>query len=60
LARRGTFDIDRTKPDRFADEAFLIEHVYVVRNADGTPYRIPFGWFPGSLLIDFTNPDAAA
>jgi len=41
------------------DEAFLIEHGYVVRNADGTPYRIPDEWFAHSLLIDFTNPEAA-
>ena len=29
-----------------------------VKNADGTPYRIPQGhWFAGSLVPDFTNPE---
>lgn len=29
-----------------------------VKNADGTPYRIPEGhWFAGSLVPDFTNPE---
>lgn len=43
---------------RDRDEAFLIERGYVVTNPDGSPYRIPEGWFNGSLLIDFTNPAA--
>ena len=41
------------------DEEHAIARGYVVRNADGTPYRIPDGWFAGSLLLDFTNPEAA-
>ncbi len=41
------------------DEEHAIARGYVVRNADGTPYRIPDGWFAGSLLPDFTNPEAA-
>jgi len=40
------------------DEEHAIARGYVVRNADGTPYRIPDGWFAGSLLLDFTNPEA--
>ncbi|MFZ5923975.1 MAG: TIM-barrel domain-containing protein [Bacillota bacterium] len=40
------------------DEAYAIAQGYCVRNADGTPYRIPDGWFAGSLLLDFTNPAA--
>lgn len=40
------------------DEEHAIVQGYVVRNADGTPYRIPDGWFAGSLLLDFTNPEA--
>lgn len=53
---------DPTIPSRQKDldEAFLIEHGYVVRNADGTPYRISDEWFAQSLLIDFTNPAATA
>ncbi|MFZ5815041.1 MAG: TIM-barrel domain-containing protein [Bacillota bacterium] len=43
---------------RDLDEAFLIERGYVVKNPDGSPYRIPEGWFKGSLLIDFTHEDA--
>lgn len=45
---------------RDLDEAFLIRQGWVVTNADGTPYRIPEGWFANSLLIDFTNPSATA
>jgi len=40
------------------DEEHAVAQGYVVRNADGTPYRIPDGWFAGSLLLDFTNPKA--
>jgi alpha-glucosidase (family GH31 glycosyl hydrolase) len=40
------------------DEEYAISQGYVVRHADGTPYRIPVGWFAGSLLLDFTNPAA--
>ncbi|MGE5675047.1 MAG: TIM-barrel domain-containing protein [Mycobacterium leprae] len=40
------------------DEAYMLEQGYAVKNADGQPYRIPEGWFAGSLLLDFTNPAA--
>ncbi len=35
-----------------------IEKKYCVMMKDGTPYRIPEGfWFPGSIVPDFTNPE---
>lgn len=38
------------------DEA--VQRGLCVKNADGTPYRIPEGhWFAGSLVPDFTNPE---
>jgi len=40
------------------DESAFIRNGYGVRNADGTPYRLPEGWFKDSLLLDFTNPEA--
>lgn len=40
------------------DEREAVEKGYCVRNADGTPYRIPDRWFAGSLLLDFTNSEA--
>ncbi|MEA4882420.1 MAG: glycoside hydrolase family 31 protein [Clostridia bacterium] len=40
------------------DEEHACAEGYVVRNADGTPYRIPDGWFAGSMLLDFTNREA--
>ena len=43
-----------------ADELEAIQKGYVIRNADGTPYRMPEGWFGGSLLLDFTNRDAVS
>lgn len=44
-----------------ADQAHAIEQGYVVQNADGSPHRIePHApWFRGSLVLDFSNPDAA-
>lgn len=40
------------------DEKLMIERGYCVKNPDGSPYRIPYGWFINSLVIDFTNPEA--
>lgn len=42
------------------DERYAIAHDYVIKNADGTPYRMPNGWFGQSLPLDFTNKEAAA
>ncbi len=41
-----------------ADEQYFIERNFGVLNADGTPYRIPEGWFKDSLLMDFSNQEA--
>jgi len=44
---------------RDEDERYMVEQDYEVRHADGSPYRIPdYEWFRGSLVPDFTNPDA--
>lgn len=45
-------------PQRDEDERVMLENGYYVKNEDGTPYRIPYGWFTGSLVPDFTNTDA--
>ncbi|WP_393968618.1 glycoside hydrolase family 31 protein [Enterococcus thailandicus] len=45
-------------PLKDQDEAYMIEKGYVVKNADGSPYRIPENWFTDSLLLDFTNEEA--
>ncbi|MBU9713877.1 TIM-barrel domain-containing protein [Evansella tamaricis] len=37
------------------DEKHMIEQGFAVRHSDGTPYRIPEGWFKESLLMDFSN-----
>ncbi|MBA4384179.1 MAG: hypothetical protein C0410_05535 [Anaerolinea sp.] len=44
-----------------ADQAYAIEHGYVVKKADGRPHRIEqhMPWFQNSLVLDFTNPEAA-
>jgi len=43
------------------DERYMIERGYGVSNADGSPYRIPhYEWFRGSLVPDFTHPEAAS
>lgn len=42
------------------DWNYAVEHGLCIRNTDGSPYTIPEGhWFAGSLLPDFSNPDAA-
>ncbi len=42
------------------DWNYAVEHGLCIRNMDGSPYTIPEGhWFAGSLLPDFSNPDAA-
>lgn len=33
----------------------MIEKGYVVKNPDGSPYRIPENWFTESLIMDFSN-----
>lgn len=43
-----------------ADIQHAIQEGYVIRRADGSPYRINGLWFAGSLLPDFTNPKACA
>jgi len=43
-----------------SDIAEAIREGFVIRRADGSPYRVNDRWFAGSLLPDFTNPDARA
>ena len=53
----------RDCPDREAvclDRAVALSKGWVVRHTDGTPYVIPERWFEGSLLPDFTNPEACS
>ncbi len=40
------------------DEAVFIRHGFAVKNADGSPYRLPEGWFKDALLMDFSNRQA--
>lgn len=39
------------------DESHFFAEGYGVRHPDGTPLRLPEGWFKDSLLVDFTNPE---
>lgn len=41
------------------DRQALAERGYCVRLRDGEPYRNRGWWFPGALMPDFTNPEAA-
>lgn len=43
-----------------ADVAFAIEHGYVVKNGDGSPYKNPFFWFREAHIPDFTSEAATA
>jgi alpha-glucosidase (family GH31 glycosyl hydrolase) len=40
------------------DVAYTLEQGFVVRNADGTPYRNPGIWFNEAYVLDVTNPAA--
>ncbi|EED2264006.1 glycoside hydrolase family 31 protein [Listeria monocytogenes] len=42
-------------PLKDREEAYMIEKGYVVKNPDGSPYRIPENWFTESLIMDFSN-----
>ncbi len=42
-------------PLKDQDEAYMIEQGYVVKNDDGSPYRIPDNWFTNSLIMDFSH-----
>jgi len=45
---------------RDEDERYMLDRGFAVKKADGSPYRIPqYEWFRGSLVPDFTNPEAA-
>lgn len=44
---------------RNIDEKYALEKNFVVKNADGSPFRIPPTWFGKSLNLDFTNKDAS-
>lgn len=42
------------------DQIYAAEQGYVLQYTDGSTYRLPGGtWFGNSLLVDFTNDDAA-
>jgi alpha-glucosidase (family GH31 glycosyl hydrolase) len=43
-----------------ADRDTMVARGYGVREADGRPYRNRGWWFPGALMPDWTNPEAAA
>lgn len=41
-----------------ADIEYVLKHGLVIKNKDGSAYRIPEGhWFAGSFVPDFTNPE---
>lgn len=48
----------QTHPQKDADEKYMLENGYVVKKKDGSPYRMPEGWFKESLLMDFSNQKA--
>jgi alpha-glucosidase (family GH31 glycosyl hydrolase) len=41
------------------DERHFFAEGFGVKHPDGTPLRLPEGWFKDSLLMDFTNPAGA-
>jgi alpha-glucosidase (family GH31 glycosyl hydrolase) len=45
-------------PQRDEDEKAMLDNGCHVKLSDGKPYRIPYGWFNESLILDFTNPKA--
>ncbi|WP_418667398.1 TIM-barrel domain-containing protein [Allofournierella sp.] len=47
-------------PQAQQDMEYAIQQRYCVMLPTGQPFRCPEGWFKGSLLLDFTNPEAVA
>jgi len=47
-----------THLQKSSDEAAFVRNGFAVKNADGTPYRVPEGWFKDALLMDFSNRQA--
>lgn len=45
---------------KIQDENYAVEKDYVVKRADGSPHLVEdhMPWFPGSTVIDFSNPEA--
>lgn len=43
---------------READEAHMLSNGYMIKNADGSPYRNKGWWFTDSLILDATQPAA--
>lgn len=50
--------LDETQ--KMADQDYAVQQGFVVRAADGSPHQVEasMAWFPGSLVIDFTHPEA--
>lgn len=52
--------LDAPHPQHDRDEAHMLERGFAIANQDGSPYRNKGWWFPEALIVDFTNPEAAA
>jgi alpha-glucosidase (family GH31 glycosyl hydrolase) len=51
-------DTGAPHPQHDADVTHALDHEFVLRNEDATPYRNPFFWFNDAFIPDFTNEDA--
>jgi alpha-glucosidase (family GH31 glycosyl hydrolase) len=49
---------DNNNQQHVNDEECVISKGYCIMDREGAPYRIPDKWFPGSLVPDFTIPEA--
>ena len=50
--------LDAPHAQHDADEAYMLEQGYGIKNADGTPYRNKGWWFTDALVLDVTHPEA--
>ena len=50
--------LDAPHPQHDNDVAHAIDHGYVIRHGDGSPYRNAGWWFTDALVLDPTNPAA--
>lgn len=47
-------------PQSLNDQAYAQAKGYILKNEDGSTYRLPANtWFGNSMLLDFTNPEAS-
>jgi alpha-D-xyloside xylohydrolase len=61
VLKAGNPDEHLDETQKAADQEYALDQGYVARKENGEPHRVEAHapWFPGSLVFDFTDPQAA-